>query len=668
MKKLINKNFWQETIIATIFLFSVEIIFRVISSFSVINWATLRIFFSSFCLALILEIMLSFIKKRYLRERIMGFIIFVVSCYSWAQLGLRNFLGVYISMGTSSQLGAVTSYINEFLASTHFDFYLVFVPFILYFIYLCTLKKWSKVEGKINWGARISGFIVLVLTSLIYAGTLFIGFMQNPIQSVSNAALIYSPTNSSIAINQFGTTMFGILDFKQLLFPQHIIISNFDKIIEEEDEYSRVFDDTLWKEIESEENDPMKKSISQYFLSRSISPVNDYTGYFEEKNLIVIMMESVNNTILNSEYFPNFSRILEHSWYWENNYSPRNSCATGDNEFSGMTSIYALNSSCTANVYQNNTYSTSIFNRFRDAGYKTSSYHNLDSTYYSRDVFHLNMGSENYYDGNRLGIEFDSANYSEWPSDVELMEKASAIFTQDSPFMAWITTVSAHQPYDGPSTLGDKYLSLFDHTNYPLTLKRYLSKTKVTDDALGVLLDLLEAKNILHDTVIVLYGDHYPYGLSDSDVQSVVDYDIGDFNERERVPFAIYNAELESKVFNEKTSYMNILPTLANLFNLDYDPRLYFGEDLFSDNYSNRVIFADSSWEDSVARYNASSGTVTYFGEEKYSNSELQTINNEIYQKKQMSRLAVTSNYFEYLKNKLMEKQTDLTKEEVECD
>ena len=109
---------------------------------------------------------------------------------------------------------------------------------------------------------------------------------------------------------------------------------------------------------------------------------------------------------------------------------------------------------------------------------------------------------------------------------------------------------------------------------------------------------------------------------------------------------------------------MNILPTLANLFNLDYDPRFYLGEDLFSLDFSNRVVFADGSWEDGIARYDARSSTVTYFGDQKYGTSELQKINRDINLKKQMSKLAITSNYFADLERKLNEeKETESTNE-----
>ena len=77
---------------------------------------------------------------------------------------------------------------------------------------------------------------------------------------------------------------------------------------------------------------------------------------FEGKNLIVVMMESVNDIFINPELYPNFYKMLSEGWYFENNYSPRNSCATMNNEFSAMTSIYSIYNTCTASKYKNNTY------------------------------------------------------------------------------------------------------------------------------------------------------------------------------------------------------------------------------------------------------------------------------------------------------------------------
>jgi len=657
MKKYKNSAFLAEAFFLAMFFFAVEMIVRVVERFTILDWSTLRIFCSSFVLALFCEFFLALVKKKQTRSILQGFFLFLVTIYSFVQVGFRNFLGMYISVGTGGQMSAVASYIKSFLLSFSPEFYLIFIPFIVFIIYLFLEKKGEKI-GKYSLSAWGVGALTTILFSAFFLGTIMLPFMQNPLQLVSNKVLFLEPTNSSIAVNQYGTTMYGLLDIRYLLFPTHYSTEIPVKEPEEE------MDDTLWINIINEEKNPTLNVLNKYFQGRTIHKNNEYTGYFEGKNLIVIMMESVNNVVLNKEYFPNFNKMLSNGWYFENNYSPRNACATGDNEFSGMTSLYPLNTSCTVNVTPTNTYFTSIFNKFNQKGYTTSSYHDLDSTYYQRDIFHKKMGSMEYYDGTRLKMNFDSSNYFEWPSDVEFIEKAFPYLSKDTPFMAWMTTVTAHQPYENSSIYGDLYFDLFEDTDYTDTLKRYLSKTKVTDDALGVLLEKLEEKDILKDTVIVLYGDHYPYGLSDEDVQDSVEYDIKDFYEIERTPFLIYNSELEPKVFEEKTFYMNILPTIANLFHLDADSRFYMGEDLMSEEFSSRVVFADGSWEDDIARYNALDSTITYFEEEKtYSIEEIQKINNDIYQKKAMSKLAIEENYFEYLETKLKEKQEEGKKE-----
>jgi phosphoglycerol transferase MdoB-like AlkP superfamily enzyme len=262
------------------------------------------------------------------------------------------------------------------------------------------------------------------------------------------------------------------------------------------------------------------------------------------------------------------------------------------------------------------------------------------------------MGSGAYYGVTDLGISYDSA-YEEWPSDVLLMEEAMKRIDTSSPFMAWITTVTSHQPYYTSSEMGDKYLSLFSDTNYSTSLKRYMSKLKELDSALARLLELLEEEGVLDDTVIVLYGDHYPYGLSTSDINNAVSYDVTEKNNVDKTPFVIYNSAMEGQSFSQYTSYMNILPTIANLFDLDYDPRLYMGEDILSpdyiNSYKNRVILADGSWENSIASYNATSGKITYFSDTTYSNEEIIAYNKEISNMIKMSNLAITTNYFKYL-------------------
>ena len=168
----------------------------------------------------------------------------------------------------------------------------------------------------------------------------------------------------------------------------------------------------------------------------------------------------------------------------------------------------------------------------------------------------------------------------------------------------------------------------------------------------------LEEKGILNDTIIVMYGDHYPYGLRKSTIKNIITYDLDDY-EVERVPFVIYNPTMEPKTFSEYTSYINILPTLANLSGLEYDPRFYMGTDLLSKDYESLVVFADGSWKNERAYYNAANGRVKNYTDNPYSSDEIKEINEKVSYQMKMSSLAIKNNYFKYLEEELSKYKED---------
>ena len=116
------------------------------------------------------------------------------------------------------------------------------------------------------------------------------------------------------------------------------------------------------------------------------------------------------------------------------------------------------------------------------------------------------------------------------------------------------------------------------------------------------------------------------------------------------VTIYFYNPNIQPEKHREYTSFMNLVPTIANLFNLEYDPRLYVGHDLLSEDYENRVIFADGSWIDEKAFYNASTGKIKYVDDnDAYTSEEIKKINTDVKNKISMSNLAIKTNYFNYL-------------------
>lgn len=667
MKNLLKNNLIKNYFLLTIFLMLTEILFRIVSNIPLKSLALLRIFIGINFISILLSFILSWFNKK-INKIILLILSFLINLYAFVQIGFNNFIGVYASFNTRSQLGAVTDYIKDFFSSFKITYYVLFIPFILFVLYYIFLDKLT--ENKINKkfllktnivfepGIRtITSILALTLCSFLYYESLDASFMQNKLQTVSNKDLFKYPSVPSITINQFGILGFGILDTKSLLNEAPVnytyaINTSTNDNKETNESKKRTVDDTILDKIIENETNPNLNNITNYIKNATITNYNDHTGIFEGKNLIVIMMESANEIIINKDLYPNFYKLYTEGISFKNNFSPRNSCSTGNNEFSGMTGLYTIQNNCTANIYRDNTYFTSIFNLFKNAGYKTSSMHNYTEHYYARSIIHKNLGSDIYYGVQDLGINYYNV-YKDWSSDEDFMNAAMDITLNNNatnPYMLWLTTVSSHQPYGVSSEEGDKYLSITENSDYSMQLRRYMSKLKTLDNSLGILLERLKASNTLDDTVIVLYGDHYPYGLKNSDINSVLSYDLSDY-EVERTPMVIYNSTIKSEVVDKYSSFVNLTPTVANLFNLDYDPREYMGTDVFSDEYLNIVAFADGSWKNSEAFYDARTASIKYYTDKTYTTDEIVNINNIVTTKMQVSEAIIRNNYFNYLEN-----------------
>ena len=659
----IKNKFIYNTTILSISIFLIEMIFKMVNNKNIFDLSSLRILASSIILSLIISYIELFIKDK-LVPKINIFVILIISIYSMLQAGFNNFLGVYISLNVRSQAGAVLGYIFDFFRSFYWYYYLILSPFILLIVYyeLVNKKKIKLTVTKdsnktINTFALISFLLVF---GFFYHISLNLDFFQNKLQTISNKELFKDPTNPSIAIKEFGTTTYAFLDIKNLFINNPNKEEIINKPTYNQDENINL-DDSKWLELIEQEDDLVLNNLNNYFINNTYTGENSYTGLFEDKNLIVIMMESVNDIFINEDLYPNFYKLLSEGYYFKNHYSPRNSCATGNNELSGMIGLYSIYNKCTANAYSSNLYPESIFNLFNDKGYKTTSMHNYTEKYYERREFHTNTGSKRYFDVDDLKLEYNTKD-EEWSSDEDFMKEVVKIlnkYQKDEKFMTWLTTVTSHQPY-GSSTYGDKYLYLFEnekYDDYHIKLKRYMSKLKVLDDGLGVLLQGLETQGKLEDTVIVLYGDHYPYGLSNKILEKALPYSIDEKYENERVPFVIWSNDIEATTFKNYTSYVNILPTIANLFNLDTDSRYYAGTDLFSNKSDNLVIYADGSWKNEYAFYDASNSKITYYTNKEYTIEEIININEKVSNKIKYSNLAIQHDYFNYLYENL--KETD---------
>lgn len=646
MKK---KNLIDAIIISTFF-FAEELIFKALINNFTFDYSILRIFLLSAILGLLISTIANLTNKKKIKMVLILVPCILITIYALAQLGFIAYFGIYMSTNTGGQLGAVKSYILDFIKSLKPVYYTILIPIIPLTIYY-SLKKVNQEKSSISKKEVFINLLVLVTLCSSYYATINLKFMQNKYQPISNKDLFNYPSNPSTTVNQFGINGYLILDVKSLF--QKKVELTYEIPRETITVTEKHFDDTTWNKIIEEEKSQINNSLNNYFISRNQTIENDYTGYFKDKNLIMIMLESVNEIAINKEYFPTLYKIYSEGWSWKNNYSPRNTCPTGNNEFSALTSLYSINNTCVAREYKNNTYFESMFNLFKNKGYDVSSYHNYTDQYYERTTLHKNLGST-YYGAKDLEIE-TSPIYGKWPSDIDLIQNSFPIFSANKKYFAFLTTVSSHAPYNRSSEYGDRYLSKFNDLDIPTDMKRYLSKLTEVDKALETLIQNLEETNTLKDTVIVLFGDHYPYAIDTKTISKMLDYDVENVD-IDKTPFVIWNSEINPEVHEEYTSYINILPTIANLFSLDYDARLYMGEDLLNEDYQSIVIFPNGSWKNEIAYYNANNNKITYQNEDiTYTDEEIITINKIVTSRLQMSTTTIKKNYFSYLKNKYEE-------------
>ncbi|MBO7079229.1 MAG: hypothetical protein J6W64_05415, partial [Bacilli bacterium] len=116
MKRLMKNKFFIDFLILFIPLFLVEVIFRLVSKYSLLDLSLLRIALGIAFISIIISFITSLLNN--LITRIVQFIvIFAASIYATLQMGFYNFIGVYISFQESSQLGAVKDYVMDFMRS-----------------------------------------------------------------------------------------------------------------------------------------------------------------------------------------------------------------------------------------------------------------------------------------------------------------------------------------------------------------------------------------------------------------------------------------------------------------------------------------------------------------------------------------------------------------------
>ena len=577
------------------------------------------------------------------KEKVNKIITYVIYIFLWFWYNLHYiFYKVFVSpfsMTLLKQSDQTLKFPKNIVISILQNFHML-VLFFLPIILLIIFKKKIKYE-KYNYKEIIKYCCVFVLAISIYVGNIFV--QPREIGGIYN--LYYETNNVSLNIENLGVMGATYLDVKRLIFGFNEKIMNVD-VLEEEPKVSNEP-----KIIEYEYNysdlDFSKGNneiINNYIKNEVGTKQNEYTGMFKNKNLVFIVAESFSEIAVSEKYTPTLYKLVHEGFYFKNFYTSNNLSTIGG-EFQALTGLYADNTILSSWRGGWAFYPYGLGNTFKKLGYNTFAYHDNSAYYQDRNVYLKTQGFDNFK-GCYNGLE-QLINCEQWPqSDIEMMNATvNDYINSDKPFMTYYMTVSGHFYYTfNDNSISNKNKDLVSDLNYPEDIKGYIATQIELDRAIESLMNKLKEANKLDDTVFVLLGDHYPYNLPIDHINLLSDYERDGLIEANSNALILYNSKMEPIEVDKVGMSIDVLPTVLNLFGVDYDSRIIMGKDILSTT-EGIAIFKDKSWVTNKGTYYASSGRFVS-NDEEVSTDYINNINNIVNNRVAISRMIVDSNYY----------------------
>ena len=351
------------------------------------------------------------------------------------------------------------------------------------------------------------------------------------------------------------------------------------------------------------------KATDEYLANVTPTRKNNYTGLLKDYNLITICAESFCPWFISEELTPTLYKLSHTGIIFQNYYGTFQSVTT-NGEYTMCMGLYPdmsrTKTDSSFNVAGTNYLPFCLGNALKGMGYQAWGYHDYIGDFYNRNITHANMGYTFKAADSGLAMKID------WPSsDLEMMEASvDDYINSGEPFHAYYMTFSGHYQYNWDNAMSAKNRDAVKDLPYSEPVKAYIACNLELEYALEYLMQRLEEAGVADKTCIVLTNDHYPYGLTEDEYNELAGQTLDTTFEKYRNSFICYVPGLsENIVVDEYCSTADILPTLLNLFGVDYDSRLLAGTDVLSSGI-HAAVLSDKSFLTKTFRYDAGTETV----------------------------------------------------------
>lgn len=645
MKKISVILIYLVSFIYMEFLYKI-LIYDNVFKLSIINMLLFLIPFS-----LLMGLLTKLFKESKWNKIVFIVILGVIALWFSAQYVVKGYFDFYISLSTFEVADQVGDFAGKAVIET-----LKRLPGIIMFFLPMTLSiifgKYVNLKQN-RWPKSLLLFTIVLATYGIYILGLNIG-KEKP---YSPYTLYYNVNDVSLNMENIGVLNTFAIDVKRAIFgfEDSIVINNglngtignsTDGNIDEPIVYEYNNLDIDFEVLINNESNKTIKQLHEYFNSDSGTLKNEYTGMFEGKNLILFMAESYNEIAVSKELTPTLYKLVNSGFVFENFYTPTIYSTIGG-EFQEMTGLYAQSTSILSKFRSGNIYfPQGIGNKFEELNYSTYAYHNNSYKFQDRNKYLASLGFDNFkacYNGLESLI-----NCKEWPqSDVAMINATVNDYINEDSFMVFYATVSGHASYNWGNAASRKHKEEYMAANLPYSEgpASYIAAQMELDRALELLIQKLDEAGKLEDTVIALVGDHYPYELTIDQINEVSPYKKDDVVEVNRSNFILWNSEMDTVKVSKVGSQLDVIPTIYNVFGVNYDSRLFIGKDILSTE-GGLAMFGNRSWVTDKGTYFARSGKFVLKDGEEVDEEYVQNINQIVNNKITMSKLIIENNYY----------------------
>ena len=489
---------------------------------------------------------------------------------------------------------------------------LLLLPLVV--VILClALRRVQALRFRLRWKQAMASFAVLLALLLTVTGLMYAG--RNKTFSVYHTFTNVN-TSTDSSYKKIGMLATTAQELRYMLFGGSGSITITPSSLNVSD-VPRTYSSNSYNVIESIDftaladstDSDILKATDEYLSNATPTRKNNYTGLLKDYNLITICAESFCPWFISEELTPTLYQLSHTGIIFENYYGTFQSVTT-NGEYTMCMGLYPdmsrTKTDSSFNVAGTNYLPFCLGNALKDMGYQTWAYHDYIGDFYNRNITHANMGYTFKAADSGLDVKID------WPSsDLEMMEASvDDYINSGEPFHAYYMTFSGHYQYNWDNAMSAKNRDAVKDLPYSEPVKAYIACNLELEYALEYLMQRLEEAGVADKTCIALTNDHYPYGLTEAEYNELAGQTLDTTFEKYRNSFICYVPGLsENIVVDEYCSTADILPTLLNLFGVDYDSRLLAGTDVLSSGL-HAAVLSDKSFLTKTFRYDAGTETV----------------------------------------------------------